>query len=156
MPTIRLRFLHINRHCFWSYFKNLYTIFLPPTTKLGKGYVLHLSVILFTGGSATHPRADPLTRHLLPAQCMLGYSQQVGSTHPTGMQSCLIKKFQLYPMYCMSTESLNSTSNWIYMSHFAYACKMWYPLNLVLENSEYLLFYWTFLHCNFRLWFKTP
>ena len=31
-----------------------------------------------------------------------------------------------------------------YMSHFAYACKMWYPLNLVLENSEYLWFYSTF------------
>ena len=30
------------------------------------------------------------------------------------------------------------------MSHFAYACKMRYPLNLVLENSEYLWFYWTF------------
>ena len=32
----------------------------------------------------------------------------------------------------------------IYMSHFAYACKMRYPLNLVLENSEYLWFYSTF------------
>ena len=31
-----------------------------------------------------------------------------------------------------------------YMSHFAYACKMRCPLNLVLENSEYLCFYWTF------------
>ena len=31
-----------------------------------------------------------------------------------------------------------------YMSHFAYACKMRCPLNLVLENSEYLWFYWTF------------
>ena len=27
------------------------------------------------------------------------------------------------------------------MSHFAYACKMRYPLNLVLEKSEYLWFY---------------
>ena len=25
-----------------------------------------------------------------------------------------------------------------HMSHFAYACKMRYPLNLVLENIEYL------------------
>ena len=30
------------------------------------------------------------------------------------------------------------------MSHFAYACKMRYPLNLVLEKSEYLWFYLTF------------
>ena len=29
----------------------------------------------------------------------------------------------------------------IYMSHFSYVCKMRYPLNLVLENSEYLWFY---------------
>ena len=26
----------------------------------------------------------------------------------------------------------------VYMSHFAYACKMRDPLNLVLENIEYL------------------
>ena len=32
----------------------------------------------------------------------------------------------------------------LYMSHFAYACKMRYPLNLVLESWEYLWFYWTF------------
>ena len=29
----------------------------------------------------------------------------------------------------------------MYMSHFSYSCKMWYPLNLVLENLEYLWFY---------------
>ena len=29
----------------------------------------------------------------------------------------------------------------IYMSHFSYSCKMWYLLNLVLENWEYLWFY---------------
>ena len=32
----------------------------------------------------------------------------------------------------------------IYMSHFSYACKMRYPLNLVLESWEYLWFYLTF------------
>ena len=32
----------------------------------------------------------------------------------------------------------------IYMSHFAYAYKMRYPLNLVLESWEYLWFYLTF------------
>ena len=45
-------------------------------------------------------------------------------------------------------------SNW-YMSHFAYACKMRCPLNLVLENSEYLWFYLTFciviLDCGLKL-----
>ena len=60
---------------------------------------LHLSVILFTGGSATHPWADPLDRHppgqtplwvdIPPAQNMLGYGQQAGDMHPTEMHSCL-------------------------------------------------------------------
>ena len=31
-----------------------------------------------------------------------------------------------------------TTKSVIDMSHFAYACKMRYPLNLVLENIEYL------------------
>ena len=30
------------------------------------------------------------------------------------------------------------------MSHFSYACKMQYPLNLVLESWEYLWSYLTF------------
>ena len=30
------------------------------------------------------------------------------------------------------------------MSHFSYSYKMRCPLNLVLENWEYLWFYWTF------------
>ena len=42
-----------------------------------------------------------------------------------------------------------------YMSHFSYACKMRYPLNLVLENCEYLWFYLTFwiaiLDCDLKL-----
>ena len=39
----------------------------------------------------TPPWADTpqLGRHP-PAQCMLGYSQQAGGTHPTGMQSCFV------------------------------------------------------------------
>ena len=41
------------------------------------------------------------------------------------------------------------------MSHFAYMCKMRYPLNLVLENSKYLWFYLTFwiaiLDCDLKL-----
>ena len=37
--------------------------------------------------------------------------------------------------YCNEADSI------VHMSHFAYACKMRYPLNLVLENIEYLHFY---------------
>ena len=78
---------------------------------------LHLSVILFTGGvcppphttpgqtppgqtppwadlaGQTPPWADtPLGRYP-PAQCMLGYGQQAGGKHPTGMHSCLRLSF---------------------------------------------------------------
>ena len=35
-------------------------------------------------------------------------------------------------------------NNLMYMSHFAYVCKMRCPLNLVLESWEYIWFYWTF------------
>ena len=30
------------------------------------------------------------------------------------------------------------------MSHFSYVSKMWFPLDLVLENCKYLWFYLTF------------
>ena len=44
---------------------------------------------------------------------------------------------------CIRDPCLVSTVS-TYMSHFAYVCKMRYPLNLVLESWEYLWFYWTF------------
>ena len=52
-----------------------------------------LSVIQFTGGITR--AGTPLGRYLpgrytLPWQCMLGYGQQVGGTHPTGMHSCFV------------------------------------------------------------------
>ena len=39
---------------------------------------------------------------------------------------------------------LFGTESYIYMSHFAYVCKMRCPLNLVLESWEYLQSYLTF------------
>ena len=42
---------------------------------------------------------------------------------------------------CNITILIYDNFNQWYMSHFAYACKMRYPLNLVLEKSEYLYFY---------------
>ena len=48
-------------------------------------------------------------------------------------------------LFYVNISHQNATNSLqIYMSHFAYACKMWYPLNLVLESWEYLWFYWTF------------
>ena len=103
-------------------------LFLPPANEVwGKVIFLHLSVILFTGGSVpgqVHPQAGtppagnpgqvhpsgqvhppagtPLGKYTpkagtplagppgryTPQQCMLGYGQQAGGTHPTGMHSC--------------------------------------------------------------------
>ena len=63
-----------------------------------------LSVILFTGGYTpqagtplpqagtppwqVHPPGKVPPAGTPPVQCMLGYSQQAGGTHPTGMHSC--------------------------------------------------------------------
>ena len=73
-------------------------LLLPPANEVwGKVMFLHLSVILFTGGGSaskgsasgevyiqgvgqTPLDADPLST--------MGYSQQAGGTHPTGMHSC--------------------------------------------------------------------
>ena len=41
----------------------------------------------------TPPWADILPGQTPPAQCILGYGQQAGSTHPTGMHSCFKLNF---------------------------------------------------------------
>ena len=83
------------------------TRLLPPATKLRQGNVF-TPILSFCSGRApgqtpppsrhTHPL--PPGRHpppgadtIPPAQCMLGYGQQAGGTHLTGMQSCY--KFKL-------------------------------------------------------------
>ena len=85
------------------------TSLLPPANEVCEGYVF-TGVCLSTGGLwQTPPWADhppplgqtphhwadhpPLGRHPPtspppPVQCMLGYGQQAGGTHPTGMHSC--------------------------------------------------------------------
>ena len=50
------------------------------------------------------PWADTLLGIHTPAQCMLGYSQQVRGTHPTGMHSCLF----LNSLNSVKTFSKNS------------------------------------------------
>ena len=57
---------------------------------------LHLSVILFRGGVYHTPPLgrQPPGEATLPAQCMLGYGQQAGGTHPTGMHSCYVNSFR--------------------------------------------------------------
>ena len=48
-------------------------------------------------------------RHPLPAQCMLGYGQQAGGTHPTAMQSCSKRaSITLHIFYCNVTNYSHS------------------------------------------------
>ena len=81
--------------------------FYHPQRSCSKVMFLHLSVShsVHRGLSATRPqadtpKADPLGRHPLwaytpLAQCMLGYSQQASGTHPTGMQTCFFRTFNI-------------------------------------------------------------
>ena len=96
--------------------------FYRPQRSCGKVMFLHLSVILFTEvachtplGRHTTPwhtpprqtpprhippgQTTPPTHHpwadIPPAQCMLGYGQQAGGTHPPGMHSCLCLFLQM-------------------------------------------------------------
>ena len=41
--------------------------------------------------AGTPPWADTPPKGTPPWQCMLGYGQQVGGTHPTGIHSCFLK-----------------------------------------------------------------
>ena len=105
-----------------------YLLYCRPQRSWGKFMLLHVSVILFTGGGvcpsacwdtpprtrgrppqARHPPGQTSPRADTPsAQCMLGYDQQAGGTHPTGMQSCwnifsLGKRFILhFDYFCLS------------------------------------------------------
>ena len=81
----------------------IYILYLPPANEVYEGYVF-TGVCLSTGGESAplhagiHHTLLPTHTHTLgrhtppgqrpPAQCMLGYSQQAGGVHPTGMQSC--------------------------------------------------------------------
>ena len=92
------RFLH---HC-WC--KGLFTYsivahfgYYRSQTKLRKGYFLHLSVILFTGGGVSRPRPGggcpgPGPGGCIPACTEADTPQQTATaedgTHPTGMHSC--------------------------------------------------------------------
>ena len=76
-----------------------------PQTKFAKVMFSQVSVCPQGGSAPLHaqmhtPRQTPpaplgrhpslLGRHPSPEQCMLGYGQQAGGTHPTGMHSYLI------------------------------------------------------------------
>ena len=73
-----------------------FNIFIARKRSLrGLCFYTCLSVILFTVGSTwagTPPgQVHPLAGTPPWPQCMLGYGQQAGGTHPTGMHSCMQK-----------------------------------------------------------------
>ena len=65
---------------------------LPSTTKLQQSNVFTPVCHSVRRGVSATPRPTPSGRHppgqTPPAQCILGYGQQAGSTHPTGLHSC--------------------------------------------------------------------
>ena len=91
--------------------------FLPPANEVwGKVIFLHLSVILFTGGGVpghVPPRVvHPLGRYIplyTPRQCMLGYGQQAGGAHPTGMHSCHSAKYAFGVIFSQCEWKLGGT-----------------------------------------------
>ena len=75
----------------YTSFRN--TFLLPPANEVwGKVMLLHLCVILFTGGGL--PPWESASRGLVgqnpppPQLDTTGYGQRAGGTHPTGMHSC--------------------------------------------------------------------
>ena len=60
---------------------------LPLVPGVGLGSVCHTTPWQTPPPGQTPPLADP------PAQCMLGYGQQAGGTHPTGMHSSYFASF---------------------------------------------------------------
>ena len=91
-------------------------VFLPPANEVwGKVMLLPASVILFTGGSAYRGSASggsPPPRVTLNT---MGYGQQAGSTHPTGMLSCWKCKY-LYLCWLQkwTLEPKKFTSTWTF------------------------------------------
>ena len=90
----------------WNNQLRIRTLWIPliffyrPQRSCGKVMFLHLSVLRGVWadtplGRYTHLWADPPGQTppgqtSPPVQCMLGYGQQAGGTHPTGIQSCYI------------------------------------------------------------------
>ena len=78
VPVISI--MHFSRRLKFESDKSNYR----PERSCGKVMFLHLSVIFHGGVCHTSPgQTSPP-----PAQCMLGYGQQAGSLHPTGIHSC--------------------------------------------------------------------
>ena len=74
----------------------------------------------------THPQSRHPSRQTPPAQCMLGYGQQAGGTHPTGMQF----RFKYFCQHlwgkCLKCWKLNLLRNWkCFWTKYEILGKMW-------------------------------
>ena len=71
--------------------KSWFPLLQPANEVWGKVMFLHLSVILFMGGGQWGRHRPGQTPPLWadPPPDTMGYGQQVGSMHPTGMHTCL-------------------------------------------------------------------
>ena len=122
--------------------------FYRPQTKFAKVMFLHVSVCPRVGGvpgqvppGQVHPPwagTSPRAGTLFPPQCMLGYGQQAGGTHPTGMYSCSVSIFS------------GSECFFIWL-------KSWFSYRLLatvnqLSNGSHLDF--TSRHCHFNVYCK--
>ena len=67
---------------------------LPPANEVCEGYVF-TGVCLSTGEGGSGPMHAGPPADTPSVQCMLGYDQQAGGTHPTGMHSCGRNRFDL-------------------------------------------------------------
>ena len=58
-----------------------------------------------------------------PVQCMLGYDQQAGGTHPTGMHSCFSYKFRLHYLPMCDIICMQILESLKYLQHNAFHLK---------------------------------
>ena len=136
-----IRFLKFDEFTEFLFYLGKTPLLLPPTTKLGQGYIftgvcdsVHRGASASVHAGIPHPpsRHPPQTRHpprpgTLPrpgtpleqappgAEHARRYGQRAGGTHPTGMQSCSCER--------LSLESVEPISGWFYFN----SCTIWTP-----------------------------
>ena len=96
------------------------------------------------GSQDPYPWLDPDDpRHKLTDEQILERTVDLSTSCLTNRENCgLMRMIKRYKRAFSLRNEIGECPNiQLNMSHFTYACKMQCPLNLVLENSEYLWFY---------------
>ena len=136
--NLQLKFLHISAQVF--IYMNIIFVVLCPTLMVSNGKVSYKrKLIASTRGFWLDIFGYPVGT-VASFSCNSGYSlsasymRTCGSSGSWTSQSPICNKGNENKYFRKATK----ITKVLYMSHFAYACKMRYPLNLVLENIEYL------------------